>query len=147
MRDDWEPKNRDVFLKFSELSLFEKLNVNVQEEEEQLRAEARRNSRESKDALTFLGTLAAVPLSVSFVTGEFIYDPMVASFAAVHPETFEVRDYQKREGSKELHGEETKLRLLANVGEAPELSEKELSQKLHEKAEHKNSHPFGCHVN
>jgi len=136
VRDDWEPKNRDVFLKFSELSLFEKLNVNVQEEEEQLRAEARRNSRESKDALTFLGTLAAVPLSVSFVTGEFIYDPMVASFSAVHPETFEVRDYQKREGSKELHGEETKLRLLANVGEAPELSEKELSQKLHEKAEH-----------
>ena len=135
VRDEWEPRNRDVFLNISEMSLFEKLNPNVEEEEALLRAESRRNSQESKDAVAFLATLFVIPLGVSTMTSKFVFHPLVTQFSEVHATAFEVHGHQKREGAKELHQEEARLRMLANVGEAPALTEMETAIRLHEKAE------------
>eukprot|EP00892_Ulva_mutabilis_P010826 jgi/Ulvmu1/8115/UM040_0010.1 len=128
---------RDSFMRpiADPIGVMDRLSWDRVSREERLAAEATLNRRESRAALVFAGLwLFLIPFGLGFFFSRGVAEPVVYFTQEHSPERLALTDKMKREGAAELRMEVLRLRMEANIGKAPPLTDEEVFHQLQEKA-------------
>lgn len=136
---------RDSFMRpiADPIGVIDRLSWDRVSREERLGAEATLNRRESRAALVFAGLwLFLIPFGLGYFFSRGIAEPVLYYTQENNPERLALTDKMKREGAAVLRMEVLRLRMEANIGKAPPLTDEEVFHQLQEKAhefEHEKS--------
>lgn len=112
------------------------LDPDEQRTEDRIRKEAITNDLESRDAVRF-GIILLLSAWLSGLTFSRILAEPILTFTLQHnPNAFELTDKQKVEGAHRVHVEEFRLRMEAEIGKIPPITEPEMFRHLREFALH-----------
>jgi len=96
--------------------------------------EALTNKAESREAISFVVRLLAVPVVAGALVGRALAGPILDFTLANNPDAFAMTGRQRIEGAQRVHEEEAKVRMMMAIGQAPALNEVEMMQHLREYA-------------
>ncbi|WIA38714.1 hypothetical protein OEZ86_002014 [Tetradesmus obliquus] len=102
--------------------------------EESMADEALTNKEESREALAFAGRLVAIPLITGALISRAITEPVLSFSLQNNPNAFAMTGRQKIEGASAVHLEETRVKMMMAIGQAPPLDDESMLRHLHEYA-------------
>eukprot|EP00879_Flechtneria_rotunda_P005733 GHRR01006034.1.p1 GENE.GHRR01006034.1~~GHRR01006034.1.p1 ORF type:complete len:373 (+),score=140.86 GHRR01006034.1:200-1318(+) len=102
--------------------------------EDAMADEALTNKEESRQALAFTGRLVVVPLITGALISRAITGPVLGFVLQNNPNAFAMTERQKIEGAAAVHMEETRVRMMMAIGQAPPLNDTGMLMHLHEYA-------------
>eukprot|EP00775_Hariotina_reticulata_P008706 gene8706-8887_t len=102
--------------------------------EDAMADEALANKEESREALAFMGRLVAIPLITGALISRAVTDPVLSFSLQNNPNAFAMTERQKIEGATAVHLEETRVKMMMAIGQAPPLDDGGMLQHLREYA-------------
>lgn len=135
-REGKRSKVRDEYLRpiVDPTGIYNRVALRAEEAEERVFVEAIENQYESRESLKYAGVLVGVPLVAGFVMSRILAQPLWNYAVQLDANAFALSDSQKVEGAEAMHREEIKLRMAASLGQAPDLTDGDLREHLHEEA-------------
>eukprot|EP00878_Enallax_costatus_P039759 GHUV01045657.1.p1 GENE.GHUV01045657.1~~GHUV01045657.1.p1 ORF type:complete len:399 (+),score=109.72 GHUV01045657.1:454-1650(+) len=91
--------------------------------EDAMADEALTNKEESREALAFTGRLVVVPLVTGALISRAITQPVLSFSLQNNPNAFAMTERQKIEGAAAVHMEETRVKMMMAIGQAPPLDD------------------------
>jgi hypothetical protein len=127
---------RDEYLRpiVDPTGIYNRVALGEKEAEERVFVEAITNQYESREALRYAGVLIGIPLVAGFAVSRIVAQPLWDFAQELDVNAFALSDEQKVEGAEAMHREEVKIRLAASLGQAPDVTDEDLLQHLHEEA-------------
>ena len=127
---------RDEYLRpiVDPTGIYNRVALGEKEAEERVFVEAITNQYESREALRYAGVLVGIPLVAGFAVSRIVAQPLWDFAQELDVNAFALSDEQKVEGAEAMHREEVKIRLAASLGQAPDVTDEDLLQHLHEEA-------------